>query len=63
MSEEANRSHVIAEPAQILIAPSGRNAGENARCRTDLRRIPADAEAVSIERFRQFLGVKTLADQ
>ena len=63
MSEEAPGFHVFADLAKVLITPGRSKTRENARPRTNLRRIPTDAETIAIKRFCPFLGVKTLADQ
>jgi hypothetical protein len=63
MSEEASRFYVFANLAKVSITPGRSKTAENTRHRIDLGRVPTDAEAIAIERFRPFFRVKTLQDQ
>src|SRR6185369_2912049 len=62
MSEEARRFDVAGEPLQVLVVPGGSETSKVAGS-CDLRRVPANAEAVAVERFFAFSGFKALKDQ
>jgi hypothetical protein len=49
--------------AKVLIAPRWSKTRENTGRRTDLRRIPTDAETIAVERFCPLFGVKALQDK
>lgn len=63
MREEARRFHVLTQAPEILIAPSRSKACKNAGRRSDMWRIPADTEAIAVQRFLSLSGLEALEDQ